>query len=443
MSVVLERRLIEGPDPRAVPERRLARPARLVRDPRRGRGGAAVLRARTSPTSRWPKRRRSPASSSRRPRCRRSTTRSARRSAATSCCGRWPTPASSRGDAAERAVREPLQIVGARARGRGAVLRRLHQPGAAGRNTRPPAPSTSTRRSTSTCSGSRRMRVRDGLDARRRDARAAQAAARAGGADRRRPAHRRDPRVRRRPLLQPVAVQPRRQRAPAAGIGVQAVRLPRGVRARAGRGPHRPHAGDGRPRRADDVRRSTSRPGRRATTTASTTARSRCAARWRCRATSPTVKVAEAAGYDEVAGAVAAGRRRHAAAAVSVDRARRVRGDAVRDRHRLHAVPQRRHDPAAARDLAARRRRARTCRSRPPTPRTVARPDTTFLVTNMMRSVHQRGHRRRRARGRLRARRRRQVGHDQRPARRLVRRLHARAADGGLGRPRRQPAASA
>ena len=42
----------QGPDSRALPERRLARPARLVRDPRRGRGGAAVLRARTSPTSR-------------------------------------------------------------------------------------------------------------------------------------------------------------------------------------------------------------------------------------------------------------------------------------------------------------------------------------------------------------------------------------------------------
>ncbi len=46
----------------------------------------------------------------------------------------------------------------------------------------------------------------------------------------------------------------------------------------------------------------------------------------------------------------------------------------------------------------------------------------------------QRGHRRRRAGGRLHARRGRQDRHDQRPARRLVRRLHARPADGRLGR---------
>ena len=66
-------------------------------------------------------------------------------------------------------------------------------------------------------------------------------------------------------------------------------------------------------------------------------------------------KVAESAGYEEVAGAVAPGRRRHAAAAVPGDRARRVRGHAVRDRHRLHAVPERRHDPPVDGDLAARR----------------------------------------------------------------------------------------
>ena len=40
-----------------------------------------------------------------------------------------------RGRAPSAPSREPLQIVGARARGRGAVLRRLHQPGAAGRST--------------------------------------------------------------------------------------------------------------------------------------------------------------------------------------------------------------------------------------------------------------------------------------------------------------------
>ena len=76
-----------------------------------------------------------------------------------------------------------------------------------------------------------------------------------------------------------------------------------------------------------------------------------------------------------------------------------------------------------------------------PAPRTVARPDTTFLVTNMMRSVLNEGTGASARAARLRARRRRQVRHDQRSARRLVRRLHAGAADGRLGRPRRQPGA--
>ena len=59
----------------------------------------------------------------------------------------------------------------------------------------------------------------------------------------------------------------------------------------------------------------------------------------------------------------------------------------------------------------------------------------------MMRSVLNEGTGARRARAGLHARRRRQDRHDQRPARRLVRRLHAGAADRGLGRLRRQPAA--
>ncbi len=56
---------------------------------------------------------------------------------------------------------------------------------------------------------------------------------RSGGADCRRSAHRRDPGARRRPLLQHLAVQPRDDGAPPAGVGVQAVRLPRRLRARA------------------------------------------------------------------------------------------------------------------------------------------------------------------------------------------------------------------
>ena len=74
-------------------------------------------------------------------------------------------------------------------------------------------------------------------------------------------------------------------------------------------------------------------------------------------------------------------------------------------------------------------------------PRRVARPDTTFLVTNMMRSVINEGTGGGRARLRLRPRRGGQDRHDQRPARRLVRRLHAGTADRRLGRLRRQSAA--
>ena len=138
-------------------------------------------------------------------------------------------------------------------------------------------------------------------DAGRRDRSRAQAPARAGRADRRRSAHRRNPGVRRRPLVQPVAVQPRRQREAPAGLGVQAVRLSRRVRARAS-----PKAAptSRRPRSSATSRprsRSTHRPGARTTTTANTTARSRCAARSRCRATSPPSKSPRAAGYDEVA----------------------------------------------------------------------------------------------------------------------------------------------
>ena len=86
------------------------------------------------------------------------------------------------------------------------------------------------------------------------------------------------------------------------------------------------------------------------------------------------------------------------------------------------------HDPA--RD----RQRARRSRRRPPRRAArIARADTTFLVLNMMRSVINEGTGAGRARRRVHARRRRQVGHDQRPARRLVRRVHARTADAWCG----------
>ena len=69
---------------------------------------------------------------------------------------------------------------------------------------------------------------------RRQAARAAQAQAgdRAGRAAGRRSAHRRDSRHGRRPFVQPVAVQPHDRGAPTARLGLQAVRLPRRLRAR-------------------------------------------------------------------------------------------------------------------------------------------------------------------------------------------------------------------
>ena len=70
----------------------------------------------------------------------------------------------------------------------------------------------------------------------------------------------------------------------------------------------------------------------------------------------------------------------------------------------------------------------------------IARADTTYLVTDMMRSVLNEGTAAPGEHG-LHARRGRQDRHDQRPARRVVRGLHARAAHGRVGRPRRQRAA--
>ena len=83
----------------------------------------------------------------------------------------------------------------------------------------------------------------------------------------------------------------------------------------------------------------------------------------------------------------------------------------------------------------------RTCRSGRPPPGPSRGKDTTFLVTNMMRSVLNEGTAAGARVRRLHPGRGRQDRHDQRSARRLVRRLHARAPDRRLGRARRQPAA--
>jgi hypothetical protein len=104
---------------------------------------------------------------------------------------------------------------------------------------------------------------------------------------------------------------------------------------------------------------STSRPGRRATTTAQfegpvTLRRTLALSR-----NIPTIKLAQASRLRRSRPAVARRRRRHAAPPLPLDRPRRVRGHAVRDRGRLHAVRQRRHDQAAPLDPAPRARRPR------------------------------------------------------------------------------------
>ena len=129
--------------------------------------------------------------------------------------------------------------------------------------------------------------VRDGLTtvdktlARRKRKGVAQAALRLGRSE-----DRRDPRDGRRPLVQPVAAESRDDGAAAARVGLQAVRLSRGVRARRPGRATRPS----RPRHWSTIRRrrgnTTTRCGRPRTTRASTRASSPSAGRSRTRATS-------------------------------------------------------------------------------------------------------------------------------------------------------------
>ena len=282
--------------------------------------------------------------------------------------------------AGTRADRRPRARVG------GAVLRRLHQPGAAGQVQRHrehgrrlhdarPAPAAPR-------AGRRARRP----DARRRAARQAQAAESAGGAHRHRPAHRRDPRDGRRPLLQPVAVQPRHQRPPAARIGLQAVRLPGRVRARA----TRKGAPTSRRRRSSSTSRrrsrSTTSRGSRATTRASTTARSRCGARSPTRATSRRSRSPRrpATARSRRSGARSAPARRRA----PTPRSRSASSKRRRSRSRRRT----RCSPTAARSARCAPSRGSSSggqdvQIRSVATKTIARRDTTFLVTNMMRSV--------------------------------------------------------
>ena len=329
---------------------------------------------------------------------------------------------------------------GARARVRGAVLRRLPHAGDGRSGPRRRARSTSTRRSTCTCSASRRTPSATGSPASTRSWRSASRASRrrrsspsiprtgeilamVGGRSYNQSQYNRAISAKRQPgsVFKPFVYLAAFERAP-------------------GRRPHRHHAGDDRRRRADRVH--LQRPALDAGQLRQRVRRADHAApRARALAQHRDDQGRRVDRLRQRRRVLAQVRHRHAAEGLPVDRARRLRGDAVRDRHRLHRVPQRRHDPSAPRDRPASSTTARTSRSRSRRSKTVARKDTTYLVTNMMRSVLNEGTAAARARQRLHARRRRQDRHDQRPARRLVRRLHAGAADGGLGRARRQPAA--
>ena len=114
-----------------------------------------------------------------------------------------------------------------------------------------------------------------------------------------------------------------------------------------------------------------------------------------------TVKVAEMVGYDRVADLwnKKMGMPRQGAA-LPVDRARRLRGHAAGDGHRVQRPRHRR----AARWSRSRslsvvdERRGRAASSTIPPPPRVARPESAFLVVNMMRSVINERHRGRGAR---------------------------------------------
>ena len=181
----------------------------------------------------------------------------------------------------------------------------------------------------------------------------------AGRAHRGRSPHRRGARARRRPLLQPVAVQPRGRGEATAGLGLQAVRLPGCLRARGRRGPQRHHAGHARDGRADDVRlrrgvepeqlRGRVRRGDHVPARAGDVAQHRDDPRRRARRASTTSRRL----WEQH-------RRRRAAARVSRDHARRLRSVAVRHRHRVHHLPERRRAAAAARAGPRGERGART-----------------------------------------------------------------------------------
>ena len=213
MSLVLERRASKEEILELYLERRLPGPARVVCHPRRRRGGAALLRQGRrqhqrgrggADRGRHPEP--GPALAVRQPRV-------APSSAATSCCAQWRPRSSSRPTRPTAPSREPLQVV-ARAVDNEApyfvdmVSEQVAQafPGVTAQTGRVDVFTTLDLNLQRAALDA----VRDGPGEGGQAARPPPACgAGAGGARRRRPAHRRDPRDGGRPLLQPVAVQPR------------------------------------------------------------------------------------------------------------------------------------------------------------------------------------------------------------------------------------------
>ena len=326
-------------------------------------------------------------------RLRRSATPTARRSAATSCCRDGRRRTTSRRTTPTRPRREPLKVV---ARARSRTKRRTSSTTSASSSTtstpgccRRRGASTSTRRSTCTCSASRRKRVA------RRHRAGRQAAGRAQEA-----------RARRRRRSSPSIRAPARSSRSSAAAPTTS----RSSTAPSPRGGSRARSSS----RSSISRRSSAMAdeGRADLTPATVVVdepttfkdgdNDYAPANYQNEYDGPiTLRRALALSRNIVddqgrrGDRLRPGRRRCGSASasarraqrVSVDRARRLRGHAVRDGDGLHALHERRHGAAAHGDHDASsttaRRADRAGRAAAP----VARADTTFLVTNMMRSV--------------------------------------------------------
>ena len=437
---------VEGRDPRAVSERRLSRPARLVRHSRRRRGVAHLLRqgrreSRPERGGAHCRRHSEPGVA-----LARSPIRSARSSVATSCCRRWPPRTTSPTTKRDTASREPLQVVArsvdneapyfvdmvgaadqrAVPRPDGATRRggRLHhaRPQPAARRARR-GPQRVSPTWTSCSRGARRNRQSAQAALLAVDPRTGEILAMVGGRSYNQSQYNRVDRG-----------------ATAARLGVQAVRLPRRLRARR------------RSKGWTDLTPASLTLDEPATFTFDDQVweprnyddydgEITCGARWRCRATSARFASASASASTRsrrCGGASASARRRAAIPSITLG-VFELTPLEVAQAYTLFT------NGGSVRSLQSHRSRAGRdeTRSKPAASklRPVARSDTTYLVTNMMRSVLNEGTGAGARASGLRPRRRRQERHDQRPARCVVRRLHAGAADGGVGGLRRQSAA--